>query len=155
MSRPNRESRYVLDASVVVKLFVAEPLTDEARAFFAGVAQDGDARLFAPELLYAEVANVLWKYVRREEVSRGVAREGLRKLRELALEDVSVAVIIDDALVLAMDHGVSVYDACYVAAARLVDAPLITADEALVRALGDAHAAEILTLPQALGIGGG
>jgi predicted nucleic acid-binding protein len=43
--------------------------------------------------------------------------------------------LADDALDLALAHGLSAYDACYVALARREAVPLVTADERLVRIL--------------------
>ena len=55
----------VVDASVGIKLFLREPLSDAAHAFFAHLAEDPPARLFVPDLFFVECANILWKYVRR------------------------------------------------------------------------------------------
>jgi predicted nucleic acid-binding protein len=46
----------VVDASVTIKWFVPEPLSDEADRLLGG----GDA-LFAPDLLLLEFGNTLWK----------------------------------------------------------------------------------------------
>ena len=58
--------RLVIDASIAVKWVVPEPDCDRAEAL-------RDHPLVAPDLLFAECANVLWKKVRRGELSKDEA----------------------------------------------------------------------------------
>lgn len=51
----------VVDASVGIKLFLVEPLSDEAHALFAHLTDDPPARLYVPELFFIECANILLK----------------------------------------------------------------------------------------------
>jgi predicted nucleic acid-binding protein len=55
----------IIDASVGIKLFLVEPLSERAEALFNRLVDDPPARFFVPDLCYAECANILWKYVRR------------------------------------------------------------------------------------------
>ncbi len=55
---------FVVDASVVIKWFIEENLSAEAEAILG----HGEP-LFAPDLLLAEIGNVLWKKVIRGEVA--------------------------------------------------------------------------------------
>jgi predicted nucleic acid-binding protein len=50
----------VVDASVVIKWLVFEPYSTEARQILSDY-QAGDLTLLAPDLLLAEVANIIWK----------------------------------------------------------------------------------------------
>jgi predicted nucleic acid-binding protein len=133
MSAPPLE--YVVDASVAIKLFVLEPLSERVDALFAYLAQDPPARFYVPDLLFVECANILWKYVRRFDYPAENAREDMANLRALALQTISTADLIVDALDTALAHEITAYDACYVALAWHLDVPLLTADEALVRKL--------------------
>ncbi|MFQ5904436.1 MAG: type II toxin-antitoxin system VapC family toxin, partial [Candidatus Binatia bacterium] len=56
--------RYVVDASVVIKLFVDEDLSEAARKLLEGMASPEPDEFFVPDLLFPECSNVLWKYVR-------------------------------------------------------------------------------------------
>ena len=60
----------VVDSSVVVKWFVDEPLHAEARHIYK-YQQD----ILAPEFVLVEVANVVWKKVRRKEIGADQAYE--------------------------------------------------------------------------------
>ena len=125
----------VVDASVVIKLFVIESLSEQADALFAQLAQDPPARFYVPDLLFIECANILWKHVRRFGYSADRAQEDVADLRALALHSVSTADLIGDALPIALAHTISAYDACYVALAHHLSVPFVTADEALIRKL--------------------
>jgi len=129
MSSPG--TRYVVDASVAIKLIVEEPLTDRARALFSLFESDPASEAYVPDLFYVECANTLWKCVRRFRISETVALEGIEKLQSLILTQVSTSHVLREALRLAIEHGISAYDATYVASALLVRAPLVTCDEPL------------------------
>lgn len=119
---------FVLDASVVAALYVEEPLSEEARAMLERLATAG-ASPHAPELLLYEVANVLWKRARRNEVSN---LDALRAIGDLArwtdLELHSAVRLARPALSMAMAHGLTAYDAAYVALAGALGGVVVTAD---------------------------
>lgn len=75
--------------------------------------------------------------MRQSKISEAKAERCLRRLVEMELHAVAAEQIVVDALSLAMRYDISAYDASYVAVARLVDAPLVTADERLVRKVGE------------------
>jgi predicted nucleic acid-binding protein len=64
----------------------------------------------------------------------------LAGLLELNLQVTPSLEVIVEAFALATGHGITVYDAVYVALAHVPDAPLVTVDDRLVRALaGSEH----------------
>ena len=123
----------VVDASVGIKLFLAEPLSEAAHALFAHLSDDPPARLYVPELFFIECANILWKYVRRFGYPAADALVDIGELVRLPLQRVPMAALAEAALLLATHHGCTAYDSAYVALAQHLDLPLITADEALAR----------------------
>jgi predicted nucleic acid-binding protein len=66
----------VIDASVAIKWFVPEPLSDQAERLL-----DGGDSLFAPDFLLIEFGNIIWKKVRLGELARGDADAALAALR--------------------------------------------------------------------------
>jgi predicted nucleic acid-binding protein len=122
--------RYVVDASVAAKWLVPEPLTEAALRL-----RDPRHTLFCPDLLYLEVGNVLWKKVRSEELREETARPMLRALFEAPLRPEPSAAILPGAWEISVQYGRSVYDALYLALSVALDAPLVTADRRLFRAL--------------------
>jgi len=123
----------VVDANVVLKLYQRQPGSEQAAALFTRLAVDGLARCFVPDLLYAECANAFAQYVRILGQAAATAQRDMARLHALALHRIPTADLAAQALDIALKHRVSGYDACYVALAERVKAPLITADEKLVR----------------------
>jgi predicted nucleic acid-binding protein len=127
-------SGYVIDASVGIKLFIAEPLSDKTHALFALLATDPPALFYVPDLFYVECVNILWKAVNRLGLPAEDAQIFVEQLGKLTLTSVPTELLISDALALSLRHSVTAYGACYVVLAAQLGRPLITADEKLVRA---------------------
>ena len=125
----------VVDASVGIKLFINEPLSDKADALFAHLAADPPAFLAVPDLFFVECANILWKHVRRFGYPVAEAHRDLVSLGRLSLHSTSTASLMAAALTIAVTHGITAYDACYAALARHLGVPCVTADEKLSRVL--------------------
>jgi predicted nucleic acid-binding protein len=123
-------SLFVVDASVVVKWFVPEIHSDAARRLLALPHE-----YFAPDLLFAETANTIWKKIRRQEVTPEDGQRLVSELREIAVQTVSCRALADDAHALADATGRTVYDSMYVALAVRLDTRVITADDRLEGAL--------------------
>ena len=117
----------VVDASVVVKWFVPEVHTDAARRWL-----DAGHQFFAPDLLFAETTNTVWKKVRRSELTRDQGQQLVADLADVAVETVSCRALAEDAHALAIATGRSVYDSLYLALALRLDARVITADQRFV-----------------------
>lgn len=130
-----RPRRLVLDASVVIKGFLNERLSDRATELLATGEEPGRLALEAPDLLYVECANILWKHVRRGVLDGAEASEHARSVSALRLRPTPVQELAPTALALAIEHDISAYDASYVALARSLDCELVTADERLVNKL--------------------
>jgi predicted nucleic acid-binding protein len=134
----NATAACVVDASVVIKLFITEPLSERAETLFTGLAA-GSQVFLVPDLLYVECTNILWKNVRRAGLAKVDAHEILRRLRALALHVTPTAELCESALALALERDISAYDACYVELARRRSVPLVTADERLARKVSAVH----------------
>ena len=127
--------RYVIDASVGIKLFVDEVYSDKVQTLFNKLAADIPAIFYVPDLFYIECTNILLKYTRRFGRSLEDSRADLLDLGRLALRVVSTAELMHDALLLAVEHDITAYDAYYAVLASRLELPLITADEKLVKAV--------------------
>jgi predicted nucleic acid-binding protein len=128
----------VVDASVGIKLFVIEPLSERADALFAHLTDDPPARFYVPDLFFIECTNILWKYVHRFDYPLESAHQDVANLTGLPLRTVLTGELVDEALEIAVTHGITAYDAAYVALARRLSLPLVTAGESLVRRLAGA-----------------
>lgn len=122
--------RYVVDASVAAKWLLPEEHTEQAELLLAN-----GALLFAPDLLYAEVANVLWRRVLRGEVAEETADDGLALLLQIEIATTPAQAIVTQAFAIACRFERTVYDATYLALALEEDAVLVTSDKRLCNAL--------------------
>lgn len=124
---------YVVDSSVVIKWFIPEVEADAAEALVAA-----GYGLVAPDLLVAEVGDVLWQKFRRGEISASDAAEIGRSILDsdtITLHPSDVH--FDRALDVAVEYGRSFCDSLYIAMAIELDTVFITADLRLVCALAE------------------
>jgi predicted nucleic acid-binding protein len=128
----------VVDASVAAKWLLpvaGEGLLDQANRL-AALHVKRELQLLAPDLIEAELGNVLWKAVRRNRISQTEAGNSLRNFAALAIQVIPTSDLLDQALQIAVDCDRSFYDSLYIALALSTQTELITADERLVNALG-------------------
>jgi predicted nucleic acid-binding protein len=125
--------RTVVDASVAAKWYFAEVGHASADRVLAERMR-GERELFAPDLLVAEFANVLWKRVRRGECTRDAARQILGFFDVDRPELVPSAHLLHRAFDLATELAQPVYDCLYLALAQGIEASLATSDRRLARA---------------------
>ncbi|MCA9450155.1 MAG: type II toxin-antitoxin system VapC family toxin [Candidatus Omnitrophica bacterium] len=129
--------RLVLDASVVIKLLVEEPLSDRVDRLFDLLADSSDHQFFVPDLLYIECSNILWKYTRRFGLPETEAKKKLEEIYALDFDVIPILGYLPNALEAALKHEISVYDGCYIAVADFLKAPLVTADEKLIAKMSE------------------
>jgi predicted nucleic acid-binding protein len=122
-------TRVVVDASVAVKWFLPETLSVEARSLLRG-----DYDLQAPDLLWAELGNTLWKRFRRGELDEETAKSALHDFGRFPVRPARAHRWTEAALDLAIRHGVTVYDGLYLAVAAGHRLRLVTADRRLYEA---------------------
>jgi predicted nucleic acid-binding protein len=123
-------SAFVVDASVVVKWFVPEVHSDAARRLLT--LSHG---FFAPDLLFAETANTMWKKIRRGELTAERGRQLVDDISRIAVETVPCRVLALDAHELANATGRTVHDSLYLALAIRLKTRMVTADDRLVAAV--------------------
>jgi predicted nucleic acid-binding protein len=113
--------KWVIDASVAAKWLAPEPDSALAEALL-------DDDLIVPDLLYAEVGNILWKQQMRGEMEATTVQLGARWLLQVPLRVHDSASLLADTVALALQLQHPAYACFYLALARRVDMQLITAD---------------------------
>lgn len=127
----------VVDTSVSVKWCLPssrEELVAEAEELLASSRRE-EVRFLVPDLFWVELANALWKAVRRNEISSNNAASAIFFVRDLDITTLPSIDIVPQAMDLAISHGRTVYDSLYVALAVQSKSEMITADERLANAL--------------------
>lgn len=130
-------AKVVVDSSVVIKWFVTEPLTPAAQQVLDG-DQAGTLTLIAPDLLAAEIGNVIWKKCRLQGLAREDAEQIIAVFRALHIELVSATELLEEALRIAMTYERTVYDSLYIALSVREQCVYLTADERLVNTVSQA-----------------
>lgn len=116
----------VVDASALAALLFGEPGAETIAGRLDG------ARLVAPKLLAFELANVCLVKCRRHPDRREALLAGLKLRGRLGVEE--IAVDHDAVVELALETGLTAYDASYLWLARRLGADLVTLDKVLDRA---------------------
>lgn len=126
----------VIDASVIIKAYVPENLSDKADDLLDDVEKN-EIILLAPDLIYPETGNILWKKHRLKELT-------ISEVKKISEEIVSLPIKIEPSISLiqlaidigiSISHNITVYDAIYISLAAIYKTKLITADKRLVDAI--------------------
>lgn len=128
---------FVVDASVIIKWVVQEEGSDAAVRLIDGPI------LCAPDLLIPECINILWKKVRREELTRDEAMLAAELVMRADIELVPTRGLMPAALTLAIDLGHAAYDCTYLALALDRGLKFVTADGKFVRLIERAGGREL------------
>lgn len=124
----------VVDSSVAVKWFVTEPYSSEARRILDAY-QNGLLSFLAPDLINAEIGNIIWKKHVFQGLDASDAQDVLDEFRRLQMTFIPTAELLEDAYQIAVAHRRTVYDALYVALSMREGCRFVTADEKLANAI--------------------
>lgn len=113
----------VLDTSVLAAIAFGEPEAEEAKRLIAGVD------LYAPPLLAYELGNVARKKVLQRPSEMDAILRAYQEI--LAMQVRSVEPDHMAVLHLALESGLTVYDASYLYTARVLNAEVLTFDNRL------------------------
>ena len=124
----------VVDSSVVIKWFVPQANSIQARKILDKY-QDGELFILAPDLIYAEVGNIIWKLHRFQGVSQVDAEAILNTFQSITLVITPSSSLLNDAYRLAVAYQRTVYDSLYIALSLRRQCQFVTADEKLVNSV--------------------
>jgi predicted nucleic acid-binding protein len=127
----------VIDASVAIKWFLPEQYSINAIRLL-----DAGHELIAPDLIFPECGNVLWKKWQRQEIEPEVIPNILADLYRMSFRIVPTFTLTYEASRIAVTCRRSFYDSIYVALAVVCNGRMVTADEKLCNALKDSPLAE-------------
>lgn len=125
----------VADASATVELLLRTPAGEKVAARALSPVE----RLHAPQLIDIEIAQVLRRLVQLKQLALARAQEALVDLDALFIQRADHQLLLPR--VWSLRESLSACDACYVALAEALAAPLLTCDGKLARSHG--HRARI------------
>ena len=120
----------VVDASVIAAAFFQEEHAAKASDLLLSGCE-----LHAPDLLYAETANVICKRHARREITPDEATALANDLLRLPIQIAPCGELVRPALALALQTGRSAYDCIYVALAVERKSVLVSGDQRLLNSL--------------------
>jgi predicted nucleic acid-binding protein len=134
----NSTTEVCVDASLALKVVVAEADSDKAYVLFDRWADNGN-QLIAPAFFEVETDSILrQKVVLRRELTPDQANAAFAKLQTLPIRQISLSGQRQRAWEIATQYGfATVYDASYLALAQLRDCEFWTADERLFNRVKD------------------
>jgi predicted nucleic acid-binding protein len=107
---------------------VPEILSSKAEQLLARV-EEGSVRLFAPDLIYAEAGNTLWKKHRLKELTPSEVGKITDLIISIPLKVAPLKALFPLAVDIAIAYEVTVYDALYLSMAKVYEAQMMTADK--------------------------
>lgn len=116
----------IVDASVAIKWFIPE-----VHAELSTHVLNENFVLYAPDLIFAEIGNILWKKCRSKEVAFSTASAILSDFKRVPINVCVNDMLINEAWRIAYDYQCTVYDSLYVAMAKMKQGILVTADKSL------------------------
>ena len=137
-----RETLAIVDASVVVKWFNVEEFSEDAE-YLKEKHLKTEITLVSPVMMVFEVLNAL-RY--SPDLGANDVKEALTDLLGIQIKLYPVEEWLSEAILLAYDQGLTVYDASYIALASHLGCLLYTADTKLLRKVKAANIKHIADL---------
>ncbi|MGB3207311.1 MAG: type II toxin-antitoxin system VapC family toxin [Crinalium sp.] len=123
-------TKIVVDANVAIKLVLPEIHSSEAWRL-----RNINYELLVPDFFFPEIGNILWKRVRRGEMTLDDAKNDLAALSALPWQVGLSLSLMPLALEIATRVDQAVYDCVYLALAVTNNCQMVTADERFYNAL--------------------
>lgn len=128
--------KLVVDASVCLKWIFEEEDSPKARLLLQKQEQK-EVLLLVPELWEYEILNGFTSAVLRKKISHAKAKILLKLVLEAHLEIISMSDLLGKSLENAKKYQISGYDSAYLTLAKENKILLISADDRLVKKVGD------------------
>lgn len=127
--------RVVVDANVIVKWFIPEDFSDEAKLLRNDHLM-GYVEATSPTYALLEIYNALRKYLIRGFINEEELRKIIDLLHKSEIKFVEIdREILDKAINYSIENHVTVYDAYYITLAHKLNTTVYTADEKLLKRL--------------------
>ena len=124
----------VVDTSALIRVFIPNgPLPDDFDEFLRGIERDRNIAI-APELLLAEVANVINQKRKSKELSDDESDQLLSDVLSVPIRIFPHQPIIRKAFEMAREHNLTVYDTLFLALAEVHGAVIFSADRKVLNA---------------------
>jgi len=134
-----KDRGYIVDASVAVKWFIPEDYSDIALRILERF-KNLEVVLYAPDSIKLEFANAIRKYYIRKIITRDLMNWILEEMKKIPINYVRIDWrLATEALKIAVENNITVYDAYYIALSQERNIQVVTADEKLYNAMAEKY----------------
>ncbi len=124
----------VIDSGIAVKWIIEEHDSVAAERILDAYSER-EIVLYAPDLIFSEIGNVLWRKVTFEGVSSSDANDAIDSLNEILIQTIPSFSIFESAFAIAVEYRRTFYDLIYLAASLHLGCSFVTADVRLFNAV--------------------
>ena len=119
----------VLDASAAIEVFLNRPQGEELSQLIASANL-----VVSPELFCSEIANVFWKMLKANQLSREDCERGINTCIELVDDLIPMSELSGEVFAAAIEYNMTAYDMFYAVTTRRYNGRLLTMDKKLKEA---------------------
>ncbi len=127
-------NKIVIDSSVAIKWFIPQNYSFEANKILYAY-ETNQLILIAPDLIYAEIGNIVWKIQRFQGLNQEYAQNIIDLFQKIQINIISADDLLRDAYDFAVKYQRSVYDSLYVVVSLRENCRFVSADEKLYNAI--------------------
>ncbi len=131
--------QFIVDASVAIKWFIPEIHADAACQLL-----ENNYKLAAPELIFSEIGNIIWKKWCRKEITLDTAQGLIKDFQQSPFTIHDTQSLFESTWEIARQYQRSFYDSLYLALAKNQNCQMVTADLKLYNALRHLPIAKLL-----------
>lgn len=127
-------NKIVVDSSVAIKWFIPQNYSLEANKILSAY-EVNKLTLIAPDLIYAEIGNIVWKIQRFQGLNQEYAQNIIDLFQKIQINIISTDELLRDAYDFAVKYQRSVYDSLYIVLSLRENCRFVSADEKLYNAI--------------------
>ena len=120
---------YVIDPSALIQAYIEDEFSSNMQTVIAMTFEEPPLILHTLDFGMTECLNIFWKRIVFHELPLPNAQHALENLHNTPLTIHRSLTNHSDALVIGVNHHLPMYDALYIALAKQLDLPLLTADK--------------------------
>ncbi|MDQ3321363.1 MAG: type II toxin-antitoxin system VapC family toxin [Acidobacteriota bacterium] len=118
----------VVDSGIAVKWFVAEVDSPKALQILKDYRSE-NLSFLAPDLIYAEFGNIIWKKVVFKNLNPNDADFAISEFKKISFTLTPITLLFDDTYKIAVKYKRTFYDSLYLALSVKENCGFVTADE--------------------------
>ena len=118
----------VVDSGITVKWYIEEDDSDIAQLIY-NEYEAGNISFLAPDLIYAEFGNIIWKKQIFKNLDANEADFAISEFKKISFTLTPITLLFDDAYKIAVKHKRTFYDSLYLALSVRENCEFVTADE--------------------------